>query len=189
MLMACVSFFVVQALEVELLKQFSNHESIARFCGAFRKTDEAEWSVSQELWIALELCTYGSAARLAQAVCMPESVDSPKNWPSLRVGKTSRLDESIVAYIALGTARGIRYLHENEVIHRDIKGQNVLISSDGIIKLCDFGVSTFLHRMRSKRATSIGTPYWMAPEVTLILIMTSLRLLRLVAVCRVRLPR
>lgn len=52
-----------QALEVELLEKFSDHESIARFCGAFRKEEHAEWSVSQELWIALELCPFGSAAR------------------------------------------------------------------------------------------------------------------------------
>jgi hypothetical protein len=103
--------------------------------------------------------------RLAQSVCRPETVDSPETWSRSRVGKSTRLPESVVAYIALGTALGLQYLHENAVIHRDIKGQNVLISDEGIIKLCDFGVSTFLHQQRTKRSTSIGTPYWMAPEV------------------------
>ena len=96
---------------------------------------------------------------------MPDSVDSPKNWKRIRSGHPCRLQESIIGLIALGTARGLQYLHSHDVIHRDIKGQNVLISEGGVIKLCDFGVSTFLHRLREKRSTSIGTPYWMAPEV------------------------
>ena len=60
--------------------------------------------------------------------------------------------------ISLTPLANDRYLHKFDVIHRDIKGQNVLIADGGVIKLCDFGVSTFLHRLRTKRATSIGTP-------------------------------
>lgn len=60
-----------QALEVELLERFSAHESIARFCGAFKREEDALWSVSQELWIGLELCIFGSAGRYIQQSCLP----------------------------------------------------------------------------------------------------------------------
>ena len=184
---------------MELLERFSAHESIARFCGAFKREEDALWSVSQELWIGLELCTFGSAGRyvllssylrwsslniytlfvclfpvnvvcafqlcsctrrlthklrthllthgcvcvcvcvcghrLAQSVCVPESVESPKNWPELRQGQPCRLSEGVIALIVRGAARGLMYLHENNVIHRDIKGQNVLISEEGVVKL------------------------------------------------------
>jgi hypothetical protein len=61
----------IQALEVELLERFSAHESIARFCGAFKREEDALWSVSQELWIGLELCTYGSAGRCGESLVLP----------------------------------------------------------------------------------------------------------------------
>lgn len=56
-----------------------------------------------------------------------------------------------------------------QVIHRDIKGQNILMTRQFRIKVIDFGVSAVLKEANSKRDTAIGTPYWMAPEVTHIL--------------------
>lgn len=73
--------------------------------------------------------------RLAQSVCVPEGVESPKNWPELRQGQPCRLSEGVIALIVRGAARGLMYLHENNVVHRDIKGQNVLISEEGVVKL------------------------------------------------------
>ena len=55
-----------------------------------------------------------------------------------------RLSENVIALIVRGSARGLLYLHENNVIHRDIKGQNVLISEDGIIKLCVGRLHSFM---------------------------------------------
>ena len=52
------------------------------------------------------------------------------------------------------------YLHENDVVHRDIKGANVLITKDGLCKLADFGLATNVSRMVLNSGAAVGTPYW-----------------------------
>jgi serine/threonine protein kinase len=60
------------------------------------------------------------------------------------------------------TLQGLVYLHEQGVIHRDIKGANILTTKDGTVKLADFGVAT---KSNVSEYSVVGTPYWMAPEV------------------------
>uniref|UniRef100_A0A673X517 non-specific serine/threonine protein kinase n=1 Tax=Salmo trutta TaxID=8032 RepID=A0A673X517_SALTR len=79
--------------------------------------------------------------------------------------KGNTLKEDWIAYISREILRGLAHLHAHHVIHRDIKGQNVLLTENAEVKLVDFGVSAQLDRTVGRRNTFIGTPYWMAPEV------------------------
>lgn len=73
-----------------------------------------------------------------------------------------RLGEKVLGKIAESVLLGLSYLHENRIIHRDIKPQNILLDSHGHVKLCDFGVSGVV--VNSLATTFTGTSYYMAPE-------------------------
>ncbi|XP_044752783.1 TRAF2 and NCK-interacting protein kinase isoform X9 [Coccinella septempunctata] len=132
-------------LEINVLKKFSNHRNIATYYGAFIKKSPA--GKDDQLWLVMEYCGAGSVTDLVKST------------------KGQSLKEEWIAYICREILRGLSYLHSNKVIHRDIKGQNVLLTDNAEVKLVDFGVSAQLDRTIGRRNTFIGTPYWMAPEV------------------------
>lgn len=76
-----------------------------------------------------------------------------------------RLSEEHIAFILRELVSAVNHLHKNHIIHRDIRGSNLLLTTEGEIKLCDFGLSQNIKSTLGKRGTCIGSPYWMAPEV------------------------
>ncbi|NXW01933.1 SLK kinase, partial [Fregetta grallaria] len=77
------------------------------------------------------------------------------------------LTEPQIKVVCRQTLEALNYLHENKIIHRDLKAGNILFTLDGDIKLADFGVSAKNTRTIQRRDSFIGTPYWMAPEVVM----------------------
>jgi serine/threonine protein kinase len=77
--------------------------------------------------------------------------------------KVSPLDEIHAAIVIRDVLKGLDYLHSEGKLHRDIKAANILVNKDGIVKICDFGVSG--QTFGEKRNTFVGSPMWMAPEV------------------------
>ncbi|XP_007883449.1 mitogen-activated protein kinase kinase kinase kinase 4 isoform X2 [Callorhinchus milii] len=132
-------------LEINMLKKYSHHRNIATYYGAFIKKSPP--GHDDQLWLVMEFCGAGSITDLV------------KNT------KGNSLKEDWIAYICREILRGLAHLHVHHVIHRDIKGQNVLLTENAEVKLVDFGVSAQLDRTVGRRNTFIGTPYWMAPEV------------------------
>jgi serine/threonine protein kinase len=78
---------------------------------------------------------------------------------------SNHLPEQLCKVYILQTLRGLEYLHSQGVIHRDIKGANILTTKEGIVKLADFGVAAKLGGKDTSADSVVGTPYWMAPEI------------------------
>lgn len=76
-----------------------------------------------------------------------------------------RISEEHIAYIIRETATALVNLHKNHYVHRDVRGSNILLTSEGEVKLCDFGLTKSLGSTFGKRSTCIGSPCWMAPEM------------------------
>lgn len=122
--------------EIDLLKNL-DHPNIVKYKG-FKK--EREY-----LYIILEFCENGSLHNICK-----------------RFGK---FPENLVAVYISQVLEGLVYLHDQGVIHRDIKGANILTNKDGCVKLADFGVAAKATPGVVSDATVVGSPYWMAPEV------------------------
>ncbi|UXI20011.1 hypothetical protein NH340_JMT05954 [Sarcoptes scabiei] len=99
-----------------------------------------------KLWMLIEFCEGGAIDSIMMDLEKP-------------------LNEEQIRYVCHEIVRGLKYLHEKKVIHRDLKAGNVLLTLDGDVKIADFGVSARNKNTVQKRDSFIGTPYWMAPEV------------------------
>ncbi|MBN3321562.1 SLK kinase, partial [Atractosteus spatula] len=126
-------------VEIDILAS-CDHAYIVKLLDAFY--------YENKLWILIEFCAGGAV----DAVML--ELERPLTEPQIRVVCKQTLD-------------ALSYLHENKVIHRDLKAGNILLTLDGDIKLADFGVSAKNTKTLQRRDSFIGTPYWMAPEVVM----------------------
>ncbi|KAL6986477.1 non-specific serine,threonine protein kinase [Sarracenia purpurea var. burkii] len=106
--------------------------------------------VDRNLWVVMPFMAEGSCLHL------------------MKIAYPDGFEESIIGFILKETLKALEYLHQHGHIHRDVKAGNILLDSNGVVKLADFGVSVCMFdrgdRQRS-RNTFVGTPCWMAPEV------------------------
>ncbi|XP_038593882.1 STE20-like serine/threonine-protein kinase isoform X3 [Micropterus salmoides] len=126
-------------VEIDILAS-CNHHHIVKLLDAFY--------FEGKLWILIEFCAGGAV----DAIML--ELERPLTEPQIRV-------------VCKQTLEALSYLHENKVIHRDLKAGNILLSLDGDVKLADFGVSAKNTKTLQRRDSFIGTPYWMAPEVVM----------------------
>ncbi|XP_040293158.1 STE20-like serine/threonine-protein kinase isoform X5 [Bufo bufo] len=126
-------------VEIEILAS-CNHPNIVKLLDAFY--------YENNLWILIEFCAGGAV----DAVML--ELERPLTEPQIRV-------------VCKQTLEAMLYLHDNKIIHRDLKAGNILLTLDGDVKLADFGVSAKNTRTLQRRDSFIGTPYWMAPEVVM----------------------
>ncbi|KAF2759216.1 Pkinase-domain-containing protein [Pseudovirgaria hyperparasitica] len=121
--------------EISILSELHS-PYVTRYYGSYLK--------GSDLWIIMEFCSGGSCADLM---------------------KPGLINEDYIMIIMRELLQGLEYLHGDNKLHRDIKAANVLLGSNGQVKLADFGVSGQLSATMTKKNTFVGTPFWMAPEV------------------------
>jgi serine/threonine protein kinase len=126
--------------EVNMLRELS-HPNIIRYFGAH--------TIHDTMLVFMEFAVGGSLTSI--------------------VRKFTHLTEAVMQLYTYQILRGLLYLHEKGVVHRDIKGENILIDGYGVAKLADFGCSKALANIANSTqvgcGTLVGSPFWMAPEV------------------------
>ncbi|CAG8549551.1 2749_t:CDS:2 [Acaulospora morrowiae] len=123
--------------EISLLSQLSDSQNITRYYGSFLH--------GTKLWVIMEYAAGGSIRTLMKA---------------------GKIEEKYISMITREVLQALSYLHKCKIIHRDIKAANILLTAEGKVQLCDFGVAGQLTASSAKRTSFVGTPrYWMAPEV------------------------
>uniref|UniRef100_A0A8C1UJ21 non-specific serine/threonine protein kinase n=1 Tax=Cyprinus carpio TaxID=7962 RepID=A0A8C1UJ21_CYPCA len=121
--------------EVVIMRDY-HHENVVDMYNSYL--------VSDELWVVMEFLEGGALTDIVTH---------------------TRMNEEQIATVCLSVLKALSYLHTQGVIHRDIKSDSILLTSDGRIKLSDFGFCAQVSKEVPKRKSLVGTPYWMAPEV------------------------
>lgn len=141
--------------EVHVMQEQAGSDNLVVCYDAFRH--------GNDLWMVMEYVSAGTLAdlltgrRIAAMRANASTLNTVRSFPPMR--------EDIIAFICREVLRGLQTLHEIRRVHRDIKGDNVLLDMDGSVKIADFGFCAELSKRSGKRNTVVGTPFWMAPEV------------------------
>ncbi|XP_059348049.1 serine/threonine-protein kinase PAK 2-like [Ammospiza nelsoni] len=100
--------------------------------------------LGEELWLVMEYMDGGTLSDVISKTCLSEDHMAAICWECLQ---------------------GLHFLHSNHVIHGDVKSSNILLRSNGSVKLADFGLSTQLTPEQSRRCSVAGTTWWLGPEM------------------------
>ncbi|KAL3856081.1 hypothetical protein ACJMK2_015277 [Sinanodonta woodiana] len=140
---------VIEEIEEEytILRDCNDHPNMPHFYDLCLK--KGDMGTEDQVWIVMELCNRGSVTDLSKVL----------------IDRNESMGEVLIAHVLKETLKVLHFLHKNHIIHRDIKGHNILITEEGNIKLVDFGISSHVDSTLGKRKTSVGTPFWMAPEI------------------------
>eukprot|EP01114_Cavostelium_apophysatum_P014911 TRINITY_DN3974_c0_g1_i1.p1 TRINITY_DN3974_c0_g1~~TRINITY_DN3974_c0_g1_i1.p1 ORF type:complete len:742 (+),score=193.88 TRINITY_DN3974_c0_g1_i1:216-2441(+) len=125
--------------EIGIMKT-SMHPNIVKYFDSYL--------LGEQIWVVMEFMGSG---------CLTEVLEQFENGVKMNEGQ--------IASVCLAVLKGLSYIHSLHRIHRDIKSDNILLGTEGTVKLADFGYAAQLTQQKSKRNTIVGTPYWMAPEL------------------------
>lgn len=122
--------------EIQFLADLKHTPNVTHYYGSFLH--------GTKLWIIMDYCAGGSMRTLL---------------------KPGVFEEKYIGIIVREVLMALLAVHKMGVIHRDLKAANILVTNEGHVQLCDFGVAAQLTPTAAKRTTMAGTPFWMAPEV------------------------
>ncbi|XP_049948905.1 neither inactivation nor afterpotential protein C isoform X1 [Schistocerca serialis cubense] len=134
--------------EFRVLRDLSTHPNLPDFYGVYMKraTNRVD---PDKLWFVMELCDGGPVTDLVQGLHK----------------QNRKMNEDHIAYILKESVKALSHLHEHNVMHRDVKGSNILLTKEGEVKLVDFGLAKELESPTGRRNSCLGSPCWMAPEL------------------------
>ncbi|KAL0206646.1 hypothetical protein P9112_001953 [Eukaryota sp. TZLM1-RC] len=142
---AIKTLIITPQLDVEALKneiamvRTSIHDNIVKYYQSYLVKE------SRQLWIVMEYLDAGALSNVLSV--------------------TGSLIEESIAAICYDVLSALSFLHSQHRLHRDLKSDNVMMSSNGTAKLGDFGFCIQLTAEESSRSSTVGTYYWMSPEV------------------------
>jgi len=135
--------------EISIMERIKSHPNITNIIGAYKADKDTVWMVME--WMDCSLLN-------VVATVFGDETKPP--FPGM-----DGFTESQIAKVVLEVMKGLKVMHMLGYMHRDVKSENILVNSKGEIKIADFGFTVQLTKERPSRSSTVGSPYWMAPEL------------------------